>query len=154
MTFRKRDWNSGVVLISACLTGFRNNISVCEHCSEFQGRKWANSISSCVRLSIDYPSRRACHKVLEIEFPLDSKRAQKSKRITKNILAKIFNNDRFVVGSNFACCAISDKSNVNWSVVVFQIELNTLTAALSADLSASIDRPVVDFADDFLFLCE
>ena len=65
-----------------------------------------------------------------------------------NMLAEIFNNDRFVVKSKLACCERSTKSNVNWSVSVFQIEPNTLTIAFSEVLPAAIGGPFVVFAYD------
>ena len=43
-----------------------------------------------------------------------------------------------MVGSKLACCERSSKSNVNWSVSVFQIEPNTLTIAFSEVLPAAI----------------
>ena len=63
-------------------------------------------------------------------------------------MAEIFNKDRFVVGSKLACCERSTKSNVNWSVSVFQIEPNTLTIAFSEVLAAAIGGPFVVFAYD------
>ena len=65
-----------------------------------------------------------------------------------NILAEIFNNDRYLVGSKLACCERSTKSNINRSVSVFQIEPNTLTIAFSEVLPAAIGGPFIVFAYD------
>ena len=60
-------------------------------------------------------------------------------------MAEIFNNDRFVVGSELACCERFAKSKVNWSVSAFQIEPNTLTIAFSEVLAAAVGGPFVVF---------
>lgn len=68
--------------------------------------------------------------------------------IGSKIFAEIFNTDRFVVGSSFACSESSAKSNVNRSVAVFQIEPNTLTVVLLQALLASSGGPFVVLAYD------
>ena len=65
-----------------------------------------------------------------------------------NILAEIFSNNRFVVGSFFACLWRSTKSKTNWSVAVFQSEPNTFTIAFSEAWSAASKGLLVVFAYD------
>ena len=61
--------------------------------------------------------------------------------IGSDILHAIFNNDRFVAWSTLTCSERSAKLNVNWSVAVFQIELNTLKLVLSHAWSESSEVP-------------